>query len=90
MPFLDNCCRCCTLRTGTIVTGSLGIVSGIKGQEVKRKPHEFCKPHFSTAWRLYFQALGLVGLITVLSVEKLQVKTIVVDTLPDTVGKILN
>lgn len=59
MPLLDNCCRCCTLRTGTIVTGVLGIL------------------------------LGLSGLITVLSVEKLQVKTIVIDTLPDLAVRII-
>lgn len=26
MPWVDNCCRCCTLKTGTIVAGALGIV----------------------------------------------------------------
>ncbi|XP_063240377.1 uncharacterized protein LOC134541127 [Bacillus rossius redtenbacheri] len=29
MPLLDSCCRCGSLRTGTIVSGALGIVIGI-------------------------------------------------------------
>lgn len=59
MPLLDNCCRCCTLRTGTIVTGALGI------------------------------ALGLIGLITVLAVNELKVKTIVIDELPEGIVRIV-
>ncbi|KAL0278627.1 UNVERIFIED_CONTAM: hypothetical protein PYX00_000395 [Menopon gallinae] len=26
MPILDSCCRCCSLKTGTIVSGFLGII----------------------------------------------------------------
>lgn len=25
MPILKNCCRCCTLKTGTIISGALAI-----------------------------------------------------------------
>lgn len=58
MPLLDNCCRCGTLRTGTIITGSLGI------------------------------ALGVIGLVSVLTVNKLHANTILIE-LPETVVRII-
>ncbi|GLG99613.1 hypothetical protein R5R35_005614 [Gryllus longicercus] len=58
MPILDSCCGCGSLKTGTIITGVLGVV------------------------------IGIVTLILVL-VTDMKFQTIIIDTLPETVVKII-
>ncbi|XP_071444468.1 uncharacterized protein [Hetaerina americana] len=58
MPILDSCCRCISLKTGTIITGVLGIV------------------------------ISIITFIVVL-VTDVKMQTIVIDTLPPTVVKII-